>query len=203
MTPNDGDTRLPSHPNCAKTPGADMTTGSLGQGTSAAAGIAMGLCMKGSGRYVYMVVGGSELSKGQCWEASQYVAHYKLDSRVVIIDDSKRQLSGYTKGVMNPLSIPDKMKVFGFDIQVVKRNNIEAIDAAIEQAKVIKDQTVCIVLDTIKGQGVSYFEEMVSNYSVKFNNDEAINETRKTIMDLKQFIEEEGQQNVYSQRRPQ
>ena len=154
MTLNDGGTRLPSHPDRTKTPGVDMTTGSLGQGTSAAAGIATGLRMKESSRYVYMIVGDGELNEGQCWEAFQYVAHYKLNNCIVIIDDNKRQLDGYTKDVMNPFSIPDKMKAFGFDVQVVKGNDIEAIDAAIEQAKAVKDQAVCIVLDTIKGQGV-------------------------------------------------
>ena len=193
MTLNNGGTRLPSHPDRTKTPGVDMTTGSLGQGTSAAAGIATGLRMKESSRYVYMIVGDGELNEGQCWEAFQYVAHYKLNNCIVIIDDNKRQLDGYTKDVMNPFSIPDKMKAFGFDVQVVKGNDIEAIDAAIEQAKAVKDQAVCIVLDTIKGQGVPYFEEMVSNHSVKFNSDEVIYETHKAIADLKQFIEKEGQ----------
>ena len=94
---------------------------------------------------------------------------------------------------MNPFSIPDKMKAFGFDVQVVKGNDIKAIDAAIEQAKAVKDQAVCIVLDTIKGQGVPYFEKMESNHSVKFNNNEVIGETHKAIEELKQFIEKEGQ----------
>ena len=193
MTLNDGGTRLPSHPDRTKTPGVDMTTGSLGQGTSAAAGIATGMRMKGSSRYVYMIVGDGELNEGQCWEAFQYIAHYKLNNCIVIIDDNKRQLDGYTKDVMNPFSIPDKMKAFGFDVQVVKGNDIKAIDAAIEQAKAVKDQAVCIVLDTIKGQGVPYFEKMESNHSVKFNNNEVIGETHKAIEELKQFIEKEGQ----------
>lgn len=170
-----------------------MTTGSLGQGTSAAAGIATGLKMKGSNRYVYMIVGDGELNEGQCWEAFQYVANYKLNNCIVVIDDNKRQLDGFTKDVMNPFSIPDKMKAFGFDVQVVKGDDIEAIDAAIDRAKAVKDQAVCIVLDTIKGQGVPYFEKMVSNHSVKFNNDEVISETHKAIQELKQFIEKEGQ----------
>ena len=110
-----------------------------------------------------------------------------------MIDDNKRQLDGFTKDVMNPFSIPDKMKAFGFDVQVVKGDDIEAIDAAIDRAKAVKDQAVCIVLDTIKGQGVPYFEKMVSNHSVKFNNDEVISETHKASQELKQFIEKEGQ----------
>lgn len=192
MTLNDGGTNLPSHPDRLKTPGVDMTTGSLGQGTSAAAGIATGMKMKGSNRYVYLIVGDGELNEGQCWEAFQYIAHYKLNNCIVIIDDNKRQLDGYTKDVMNPFSIPDKMKAFGFHVQQVKGNDIEKIDEAISQAKQVKDQAVCIVLDTIKGQGVPYFEQMESNHSVKFNNDEINNEADKAIKELKTFIEMEG-----------
>ena len=91
--------------------------------------------MKGSNRYVYMIVGDGELNEGQCWEAFQYVANYKLNNCIVVIDDNKRQLDGFTKDVMNPFSIPDKMKAFGFDVQVVKGDDIEAIDAAIDRAK--------------------------------------------------------------------
>ena len=192
MTLNDGGTNLPSHPDCLKTPGVDMTTGSLGQGTSAAAGIATGMKMKGSNRYVYLIVGDGELNEGQCWEAFQYIAHYKLNNCIVIIDDNKRQLDGYTKDVMNPFSIPDKMKAFGFHVQQVKGNDIEKIDEAISQAKQVKNQAVCIVLDTIKGQGIPYFEQMESNHSVKFNNDEINNEADKVIKELKTFIEMEG-----------
>lgn len=192
MTLNDGGTNLPSHPDRLKTPGVDMTTGSLGQGTSAAAGIATGMKMKGSNRYVYLIVGDGELNEGQCWEAFQYIAHYKLNNCIVIIDDNKRQLDGYTKDVMNPFSISDKMKAFGFHVQQVKGNDIEKIDEAISQAKQVKDQAVCIVLDTIKGQGVPYFEQMESNHSVKFNNDEINNEADKAIKELKTFIEMEG-----------
>lgn len=192
MTLNDGGTNLPSHPDRLKTPGVDMTTGSLGQGTSAAAGIATGMKMKGSNRYVYLIVGDGELNEGQCWEAFQYIAHYKLNNCIVIIDDNKRQLDGYTKDVMNPFSISDKMKAFGFHVQQVKGNDIEKIDEAISQTKQVKDQAVCIVLDTIKGQGVPYFEQMESNHSVKFNNDEINNEADKAIKELKTFIEMEG-----------
>lgn len=99
---------MPSHPDRTKTPGVDMTTGSLGQGTSSAAGIATGQRMKGSKRYTYLMVGDGELNEGQCWEAFQYIAANRLNNCIVIIDDNKRQLDGYTKDVLNPFSIPDK-----------------------------------------------------------------------------------------------
>lgn len=188
-TLNDGGTRLPSHPDRQKTPGVDMTTGSLGQGTSAAAGIATGFRMKGSDQYVYLIVGDGELNEGQCWEAFQYIAHYKLNHCVVIIDENKRQLDGTTKDVMNPFDLEEKMKAFGFHVQRVKGNDEEAIDAAIDQAKSITDQAVCIVLDSIKGAGVPYYEQMEGNHSVKFNNDEILQVNHKAIKDLEDLIE--------------
>ncbi len=188
-TLNDGGTRLPSHPDRQKTPGVDMTTGSLGQGTSAAAGIATGFRMKGSGQYVYLIVGDGELNEGQCWEAFQYIAHYKLNHCIVIIDENKRQLDGTTKEVMNPFDLEEKMKAFGFHVQKVKGNDEEAIDAAIDQAKSITDQAVCIILDSIKGAGVPYYEQMEGNHSVKFNNDEILQVNHKAIKDLEDLIE--------------
>ena len=188
-TLNDGGTRLPSHPDRQKTPGVDMTTGSLGQGTSAAAGIATGFRMKGSGQYVYLIVGDGELNEGQCWEAFQYIAHYKLNHCIVIIDENKRQLDGTTKEVMNPFDLEEKMKAFGFHVQKVKGNDEEAIDAAIDQAKSITDQAVCIILDSIKGAGVPYYEQMEGNHSVKFNNDEILQVNHRAIKDLEDLIE--------------
>ena len=186
-TLNDGGTKLPSHPDRTKTPGVDMTTGSLGQGTSTAAGIATALKKSHIDRYVYLIVGDGELNEGQCWEAFQYIANYKLNNCIVIIDDNKRQLDGYTKDSMNAFDISKKMEAFGFFTQKVKGNDIEAIDDAINQAKEVKDKAVCIVLDTIKGQGVPYFENMFSNHSVKFNTDEindAANEAKQALLEF-------------------
>ena len=190
FTLNEGGTNLPSHPDRTKTPGVDMTTGSLGQGTSTATGIALGLRMKNNPAYTYMIVGDGELNEGQCWEAFQFIAHNKLNNCIVIIDDNKRQLDGYTKDIMNPFSFEEKMKAFGFHVQTVKGDDMEAIDNAIEVAKSVKDQAVCIVLDTIKGQGIKFFEEMVSNHSVKFGAAEK-EAALKAIEELKAFIEEE------------
>lgn len=189
-TLNEGGTLLPSHPDRLKTPGVDMTTGSLGQGISAAAGIAMGLKMNKSKRYVYAIVGDGELNEGQCWEAFQFIAHYKLHNCIVFIDDNKRQLDGYTKDIMNPFRIVDKMKAFGFHTQSVKGDNIDAINDAIDHAKQVHDQAICIVLDTIKGQGVPYFEQLVSNHSVKFGNEESL-ATQVAIKELQAFTSKE------------
>lgn len=188
-TLNEGGTHLPSHPDRTKTPGVDMTTGSLGQGTSAAAGIAMAMKKKHQDdRYVYCIVGDGELNEGQCWEAFQFMANYKLNNCIVIIDNNKRQLDGYTKDVMNPFDIRKKMEAFGFYAIDAKGDDVKTIDAAIEEVKTIKDQAVCIVLDTIKGQGVKYYEELVSNHSVKFNNDEINKATEEAIERLSSSV---------------
>lgn len=189
-TLNDGGTNLPSHPDRMKTPGVDMTTGSLGQGTSAAAGIATGFRMLGSDQTVYLIVGDGELNEGQCWEAFQYIAHNKLNNCVVIIDDNKKQLDGLTKDICNPFCIEEKMTAFGFDTQVVKGNDEAAISNAIDKCKEVNDKAVCIVLDSIKGQGVPFFEQMDANHSVKFDSDEVINATHEAIKELEAFVKE-------------
>lgn len=191
MTLNDGGTNLPSHPDRTKTPGVDMTTGSLGQGTSAAAGIALGQKLKGQDRYTYLIVGDGELNEGQCWEAFQFIAARKLNNCIVFIDDNKRQLDGYTKDVLYPFDYVAKMEAFGFCTQKVKGDNIEAIAAAIEKAQANKESANCIVLDSIKGQGVKYFEELKSNHSVKFNNDEINKAADDAIANLKEIIAKE------------
>ena len=191
MTLNDGGTMLPSHPDRTKTPGVDMTTGSLGQGTSAAAGIALGQKLKGQDRYTYLIVGDGELNEGQCWEAFMLIAAKNINNCIVFIDDNKKQLDGYTKDILNPFDYAKKMEAFGFNVQTVKGNDVEAIATAIEKAKENKDSANCIVLDTIKGQGVKYFEELKGNHSVKFNNDEINQATDDAIEELKAFIEKE------------
>ena len=168
VTMNEGGTIFPSHPDRTRTPGVDATTGSLGQGISVASGLAYALKLEGKDQYVYSIVGDGELNEGQCWEAFQFIANYKLDNLIVMIDNNKRQLDGYLCDVMNPFDIAKKMKAFGFAVRTVKGDDEEAISDAIDWAKGLKDQAVCIVLDTIKGQGVKYFEEMADNHSVKF-----------------------------------
>ncbi|MDR1568577.1 MAG: transketolase [Streptococcaceae bacterium] len=172
-TLNQGGTTLPSHPDCNKTVGIDATTGSLGQGTSIAAGIATGLRLKNKNSDVYLIVGDGELNEGQCWEAFQYIAHHKLNHCIVIIDENKKQLDGFTTDILNPFSIVEKMRAFGFKVWTAKGSDVVAIDTAITECKATKNQAVCLVLDSVKGQGVAYFEKLTHNHSVKFGNPEA------------------------------
>ena len=188
-TINEGGTRLPSHPDRWKTPGVDATTGSLGQGTSMAAGIATGLRLAGKENFVYLIVGDGELNEGQCWEAFQYIAHFKLNHCIVIIDDNKKQLDGPTKDILDPFDIQQKMTAFGFYTEKVPGADMQAIDEAIERCKAIEDQAVCIVLDSVKGQGVPFFEELDANHSVKFTTDEINQAAEAAIKELTIKIE--------------
>lgn len=188
-TINEGGTRLPSHPDRWKTPGVDATTGSLGQGTSMAAGITTGLRLAGKDNFVYLIVGDGELNEGQCWEAFQYIAHFKLNHCIVIIDDNKKQLDGPTKDILDPFDIQQKMTAFGFYTEKVPGADMQAIDEAIERCKAIEDQAVCIVLDSVKGQGVPFFEELDANHSVKFTTDEINQAAEAAIKELTIKIE--------------
>lgn len=184
LTLNNGGTSLPSHPDRLKTPGVDVTTGSLGQGTSQAAGVATGLKMSKKSSYVYLIVGDGELNEGQCWEAFQYIASNKLDNLILIIDENKKQLDGDTKDIINPFDIEAKVRSFGFTTLKVKGDDINSIDAAIDYLKAIKNTAKCIILDSIKGAGVPLFAEMDNNHSVKFNNAEL---NKKTDLELERL----------------
>lgn len=167
---NEGGTRFPSHPDRTRTPGVDATTGSLGQGISVAAGLGYALQLEKKEQYVYVIVGDGEINEGQFWEAAQFIANYKMNRVIVMIDNNKRQLDGYTKDIMNPFDIAKKMEAFGFVVRTAAGADEKDISEAIEWARNVQDQAVCIVLDTIKGQGISYFEEMADNHSVKFTD---------------------------------
>ncbi|MDH6367342.1 MULTISPECIES: transketolase [unclassified Breznakia] len=188
LTLNAGGTNLPSHPDRLKVVGVDMTTGSLGQGISAAAGMATGLAMRKKDQYVYAIVGDGELNEGQVWEAFQYIAHHALHNLIVFIDANKKQLDGTTDEVIKQFDIAKKMEAFGFYTQTVKGSDMEAIDQAIEKAKAYEGKALCIVLDGIKGAGVPYFETLKANHSVKFTNDEINQATDDAIAKLEAKI---------------
>ena len=189
-TLNAGGTKLPSHPDRLKTPGVDMTTGSLGQGTSSAAGLAMSFRLNKTDQIVYLIVGDGELNEGQCWEAFQFIAHHALNNCIVIIDVNKKQLDGWTDNILKPFDISKKMESFGFKVFKAKGNSESEINDAIEKAKEVKDSAVAIVLDSIKGQGVKYFEDFMDNHSVKFDNDANNKAADDAIAELELYIKE-------------
>lgn len=166
-TLNQNGTSLPSHPDKNKTPGVDMTTGSLGQGISSATGIAYGNKIAGRENYTYCIVGDGELNEGQCWEAIQFAAHRQLDHFIVFIDDNKKQLDGYTTEICNPFDFETKFSAFGFHTLKADGSSVEAINKAVEEAKTMTGKPIAIILDTVKGQGVPYIEEMYSNHHIR------------------------------------
>ncbi|HWR23742.1 MAG TPA: transketolase [Feifaniaceae bacterium] len=171
MTLNKPGTQLPSHCDRNKTPGVDMTTGSLGQGTSLAAGLALGDKLKGRGSRVFLISGDGELDEGQVWEAAAFAAARKIDNLVWFIDDNKKQLDGPTEAILPLGDIAAKFKAFGFDTQQIPGNDVEAIYEAIERTKAVPGKPHAIVLDTIKGAGVKAVEETLNNHSMTVKAD--------------------------------
>ncbi|MCL1804758.1 MAG: transketolase [Clostridiales bacterium] len=163
-TVNKGGTRLPSHADRRKTPGVDMSTGSLGQGISAAVGIALGNKTKGFDNYTYCIVGDGELNEGQIWEAAQSANTFGLDRFILFVDWNKKQLDGELDYVSPPLDIRGKFESFGFQSQTVKGYDAEAIYTAICRAKEETGKPSVIILDTLKGLGVSFAERESFNH---------------------------------------
>jgi len=160
-------TRLPSHCDAIRTPGIDMSTGSLGMGLSNGAGLARAQKLKGIDRYTYVILGDGEINEGQVWEAAMYAPHYKLNNLIAFVDWNKRQVDGYCKDVMNMGDIQKKFEDFGWYACTVKGNDVEAIKAAIEKGKAESgDKPVMIVLDGIKGSGVPEYETMWLNHLI-------------------------------------
>ena len=170
-TLNRGGTRLPSHCDRNKTPGIDVTTGSLGQGTSQAAGLALGNKLKGRSSRVFLIVGDGEMDEGQCWETFLFASAKKLGNLVVLIDWNKRQLDGYLDEVLPMGDFVAKMEAFGFDTVKVDGGNVEEIAAALERTRAGGDKPYAIVLDTVKGHGVEEIENTAMNHSMPVNDE--------------------------------
>ena len=164
-------TRLPSHCDRTKTPGVDVTTGSLGQGTSQAAGLALGDKLKGRDTRVFLIVGDGEANEGQCWEAFSFAAAKKLGNLVVLIDWNKRQLDGFTDDVFPMGDFAAKMEAFGFDTVKVNGNDVEALAAALERTRAGGDKPYATIMDTVKGAGIKEVEEIAMNHSVAIDDE--------------------------------
>ena len=153
---------LQGHPDMKKIPGVDMSSGSLGQGLSAANGMALASKLDKKGFRVYCIVGDGEIEEGQIWEAAMTSSHYKLDNLCVIVDNNNLQIDGQVKDVMNVYPIDEKFKSFGFETINIDGNNIEEIIEALQKAKIAKGKPTAIIAKTIKGKGVSFMEDNVS-----------------------------------------
>ena len=152
------DSYLQGHPNMNLVPGVDMSTGSLGQGVSTAAGMALAAKHAGKSCRVYTLLGDGEIQEGQCWEAFMFAAHYNLDNFVAIIDNNGLQIDGNVADVMSPYPIVDKLEAFGFAVQQIDGHDFDAIEAAFAKAREVKGQPSAIVIKSVKGKGVSFME---------------------------------------------
>lgn len=163
---------LQGHPDMKGTPGVDMSSGSLGQGISAAVGMALAGKIDNKSYRVYTLLGDGEIDEGQVWEAAMFASHKKLDNLVVIVDWNGLQIDGTIEEVAGPLPIDSKFSSFGFDVQVIDGNNFEAIEAALTNAREVKGMPSCIILKTVKGKGVSYMENNVSWHGAAPNKEQ-------------------------------
>ena len=151
---------LQGHPDMKGTPGVDMSTGSLGQGSSAACGMALAAKIDGKGHRVFALLGDGELEEGQVWEAAMFAAHYKLDNLTAFVDFNGLQIDGPVTEVMSPLPVPDKWRAFNWNVIEIDGHDHEAIFDAIQCAKAAKGRPTVIVAATIKGKGVSKMENV-------------------------------------------
>lgn len=166
------DSYLQGHPNMNTVPGIDMSTGSLGQGISAAAGMAKGAKYLGKDINVYTLLGDGEIEEGQVWEAMMFAAQYKLDNLCVIIDSNGLQIDGSCDEVMSAEPIDEKLKAFGFEVVIIDGNDFEQIESAFAKFHDTNDKPFAIIMKTVKGKGVSYMENQVGWHGKAPNDEE-------------------------------
>ena len=178
---------LQGHPNMNDTPGVDMSTGSLGQGISAACGMALAAKLDNKAYRVYAILGDGEIQEGQVWEASMFAAHQKLDNLCLIVDNNGLQIDGPVEQVGGPGPIDEKFRAFGFDVQVIDGHNFDAIEAAFAHARTVKGKPCAIIAKTVKGKDVSFMENNVSWHGTAPNAEQyetAMNDLKKVLAGL-------------------
>ena len=166
------DSYLQGHPNMNTVPGVDMSTGSLGQGISCAAGMALAAKHQGKDCRVYTLLGDGEIEEGQVWEAMMLAHHYKLDNLCAVIDNNGLQIDGKIEDVMSPYPIVDKVKAFGWNVVEIDGHDFEQMEAAFAQARANKGAPTAVVMKTLKGKGVSYMEGQVGWHGKAPNDEE-------------------------------
>jgi len=172
-TLNKPETRLPSHADMLKTPGIDMTAGSLGQGVSAAVGMAKASKIKKDNATIFAMIGDGESQEGQVWEAAMAAAHFKLDNFILFLDNNGMQIDDVTSKTMNLGDVEAKWKSFGFNTVSIDGHCIESISNAIDNAKKNTGKPSMIILNTVKGKGVSFIEAMgVKNHNTTINEEQ-------------------------------
>jgi len=181
--------RLQGHPSMKALPGVDMSTGSLGQGISAAVGMALAAKLAGTSQRIYALLGDGEMQEGQVWEALMCAAHYKLDNLCVLVDRNTLQIDGRTADVMNPEPIMEKLQAFGLAVTQINGHDFDEMQQAFTWAGKTLGQPAAIVLNTIKGKGVSFMQDLASWHG-QAPNDEQYAAAQEELM--QQLRELEG-----------
>ncbi len=177
---------LQGHPDMKKTPGIDMSTGSLGQGISAACGMAMSAKISGDDYRVYAVLGDGESQEGEVWEAFMFASHYKLDNLCVVIDNNGLQIDGAVDDVMSLGDIKAKLSAFGFNVIEIDAHDYDQIESAFDEAEKTKGKPTAIIQKSIKGKGVSFMENKVNWHGSAPNAEQY----EKAMSELKSKLEE-------------
>jgi transketolase len=187
-TLNQPGTRLPSHCDRNLTPGVDMTTGSLGQGVSTAIGLALAQRMDEKSSHTFLITGDGELDEGQVWEGAQFAPQHKLANLTWFVDYNHKQLDGRTEDIIDQRDISAKFASFGWYVQTVDGGDVDAIAGAVQKARTAKEKPSCIVLNTVKGQGVPLVEEIELNHHIVFDGelrDKSIAYMEKVLAEFK------------------
>lgn len=164
--------RLQGHPDMKFIPGVDMSSGSLGQGVSAACGMAKAAKIMGNDYRVYAVLGDGEIQEGQVWEAAMFAGHNQLDNLCVIVDNNDLQIDGSIRDVCSPYPIDEKYEAFGFHVINIDGHDLDQIEAAFSEAETIKGKPTAIVAKTVKGKGVSFMENQASWHGTAPNDEQ-------------------------------
>ena len=178
------DSYLQGHPSMKDVPGVDMSTGSLGQGISAAVGMALAGKLDNKDYRVFTILGDGELQEGQVWEASMAAAHYKLDNLTAFLDHNGLQIDGKITEVMSPESVHEKFKAFGWKVISVNGHDYQQIIEAIEEAKKTKGMPAVIIAETVKGKGVSFMENAAGWHGTAPNKEQR----DQAIAELDEFL---------------
>ncbi len=180
---------LQGHPDMKGTPGVDMSTGSLGQGISAACGMALSAKLSNKDYRVYAILGDGEIEEGQVWEAAMFAAHNKLDNLCILVDNNGLQIDGKITEVCSPEPIDKKFEAFGFNVIIIDAHDFDSIEAAYEKAKTVKGKPTAIISKSTKGKGVSFMEDKVEWHGSAPNAEQykiAMEELEATLNSIKE-----------------
>ncbi len=176
--------RLQGHPDMKKVPGVEMSTGSLGQGLSAAVGMALAGRLDNRDYRVFVLLGDGEVQEGQVWEAAMAAAHYRLDRVIAFLDHNGLQIDGKTTEVMSPEPLDEKFKAFGWHVEKINGHSFREIFAALDKADEVKDKPTMIIAETVKGKGVSFMENQVEWHGSTPNEEQV----KQALAELEQEV---------------